>query len=86
MHVAGWTTACAAVLAAQCLQPVLQLEHAHQVARRAVWNSCAMELRLGVVGRAAAGAVLRPQVDDGVGRRVMLARARAPRPAAAAPA
>ena len=38
-----------------------------------LWNSAAIECASAVIGRLAARAVARPQVDDGVGGRVVLA-------------
>jgi hypothetical protein len=54
------------------LEAILQHEHANEIARRLRGEQMRDRPRLGLVGLLAACAVLRPQVDDGVGRRVVL--------------
>ena len=58
-------------LAAQALEPLLQQEHAHQVARGVAHHELRDGARFGFVGGLATRAMRRPQVDDGVGRRVV---------------
>ena len=63
-----------AALAALGLEPILQQEHADQVARGRRWEQARDRARLGLEGARAVRAVARPQVDHGVGRRVVRAR------------
>jgi hypothetical protein len=62
---------------AEALQALLQEEHAHQIARRRRANDAVDQLRR----RQRIALVARPDVDDRVRRRIMLARARAWPPA-----
>ena len=60
-------------LAAQALQPILQQEHPHQTPGGLGGEQPRDRVCFGVECCAAAGAIAHPQVDDGVGRRIMLA-------------
>src|SRR6185295_18729987 len=57
-------------LAAHLLQSILQQEDAYQIASRLASEQVRNGARLGLVGLLATRAVIGPQIDDGVGRRV----------------
>ncbi len=70
VHVADLGSA----LAARALQAILQQEHAHQVARGLGGEQVRNRARLGLERRRTVRPVARPQLDDGVGGRVVRAR------------
>jgi hypothetical protein len=60
-------------LPSQALEPILQQEHADQVARCGSAHELADRSCLGLVALGTGGAVPLPKVQDGVGRRILLA-------------